>query len=230
MLHEYPFSISWIFSILASLISTASFCGPVTYHGEFKYQQEWLSGRDGGLRLGAHTFGNVHFLTTLIFVPSNERCVQPVHIVVIVYTLLLGYNPHTVPADAHLMSLPPSVHPRISCWRSRGAPKDLLQTREPKWSVFFWSTVSHLKTTQREQSLALFIFCFSAFFLFFFPAPKSKVRKKDCQKSWCSDERPVPFGDLDRTPDWEPLALLVMFICRCYCVGKWCLLSCHLLC
>lgn len=133
-----------------------------------------------------------------------------------------------VTAYAHLMFLPSSVHPRIPCWGGCGAPKDLLQTRKPKWSVFSRCTVSRLKTTRCEPSLAFLISCFSLFF-YFFSAPKSKVRKKDCQKSWCSDESLVALGDLQRIPNRELLAPLAVFIC-CFCVGKRCLSSCHLLC
>lgn len=71
-----------------------------------------------------------------------------------------------VTASAHLMFLPSSVRPRIPCWGGCGAPKDLLQTRKPKWSVFSRCTVSRLKTTRCEPSLAFLISCFSLFFFF----------------------------------------------------------------
>lgn len=121
---------------------------------------DWL--RETPAKAGNQFLWKSTSLTMLIFVLISDYCVESVH-VIIVYTLLLGCNLHMVIANAHLMFLPSSVHPWISCWGGCGAPKDLLQTRKPKWSVFSKCTVSHLETTQCERSSFSISVCLSFF-------------------------------------------------------------------
>lgn len=104
-----------------------------------------------------------------------------------------------------------SVHSGVSGWGSSGNVKELLQTRKSKWSVFpIVYKVPHFKQIRTKRvwhGLPLHL-------LFFFSvliAPKSKVRKKECQRPWvCSNEGLMP---LDEILAWTLVTSLKQMLC-----------------
>lgn len=163
-------------------------------------------------------------LVVLLFVPSNEHCMESPYVVVTVYVPVWRCNSPLWRHITHIQSWltltsRSSLHQCIPGYRAEEAV-ELLKTfykQENPNGEFSPGGVSHRNTTRCDGSFLSLAFHLADFF-FFLSAPKSKVRKKDCQKSWfCNDQRLVQFGDLDRIPDREPLTSLVTFICY-YCV------------
>lgn len=91
-----------------------------------------------------------------------------------------------------------SVHSGVSGWGSSGNVKELLQTGKSKRSVFpTVYKVPHFKQIRTKRvwhGLPLHLLFFFSVLL---TAPKSKVRKKECQRPWvCSNEGLMPLDEI----------------------------------
>lgn len=116
----------------------------------------------------------------LLFFPSNEHCLGSIYVVVTVYAPLWGHLAH-IQSWPMLTSCSP-LHQCIPGYRAEEAV-ELLKTfykQENPNGEFSPGGVAHLKTDRCDRSLVPLAFYLPDFF--FLSAPKSKVRKKDCQK------------------------------------------------
>lgn len=112
--------------------------------------------------------------------------------------VFMGYGPRLHRLIFILSFFISSVHSRVSGRGSGGNVKDLLQTGKSKWSV---SLAVHngtsLKTNHCVETQQGPTSSFSLFPSILSTAPKSKVRKKDCQKPWtCSAGKLMPLDDI----------------------------------